>query len=569
MNQIHAAELQYLSLYVYYNNFCYSTFYRLGKRSIASLGRDDAIEKMSKEPLYNLYQYALGDFTDEKFGYADYIVLQFFDESIFNQGHKTLAAEAAVALVIWGFIVHELYETIDRCSNDGFSKDEDGIHSIDEAVAYWIGEGQETGSKTSGYLLYRLAEEGGELFGQKTGGSQSQTNKNVLQLFREAALNLSFDGACGGNQRIITSLSFIINKLLAQMMVPLIQHLIYNLKRNDRSRVKIYSRAVVPLLAPCASNTYDYLKKKLIVTNYEITEVDTIIAYLQKSYSCLGLKCRDVGTLQGLETPRCADRQEFSALAGYKTTTDVREYSDIYLDIRYIDIMMKQDMKEAPLNIYMFGKHSIVTERNERSYLPLRKLAITTDLGIVPSYATFQNYYEKAGLSSADDLIRNELNSPDTKGSPDQKRTLVVSAMKYEILHFAALQKLYDAAQGCKSPDQNRFARARHEWDTAAALIIGQTNDPINENKGDLLYELAASQCAEFNACDSKTGDALINQRIEASFYAGSYLLKSRSCESVKMYADDIQELLMVRYFVLNCNCIYVLNFLKFNFIFF
>jgi hypothetical protein len=327
----------------------------------------------------------------------------------------------------------------------------------------------------------------------------------------------------------------------------LIQHLIYNLKKNDRGRVKIYGHAVVPLLAPCRPRTFEYLKRKLIDTSYEVGEIDTIIGELQSSYYCLGLKCRDVGNLQELTAPLCVDRKEFSPLARYKPTTDVREYSDIHFDIRFIDIMMQQGVKEAAMNVYKFGKHSIVTERNERRYLPLRELAVTKGLKIVPSFNKFQNYYNREKLDAVDDLVRLNLNSHVTQGSLDQERTLVVSAMKYEIMHFAALQKLYDAADGCNSLDDNRYFRAKREWDTAAAMVIGQTQHDVDyENYGDLLYELSAMQCKTFNACDPKTGEAKINQRIEESFYAGSYLLKRKSCKSVKMYADAIEKLLMV-----------------------
>lgn len=165
------------------------------------------------------------------------------------------------------------------------------------------------------------------MFGQKSNDSQSRANRNVLKLFKEASLHLAFDEACGESHMIISTLGSVMDKILAQMTVPLIQHLIYNLKKNDRGRVRIYAHSVVPLLASCTPKNFEFLKEKLIVKSYEVAEVDKIITYLQSSYSCLGLKCNDVGTLEELPMPQCVDRKELYPLGGFIPTTDIREVS--------------------------------------------------------------------------------------------------------------------------------------------------------------------------------------------------------------------------------------------------
>lgn len=300
---------------------------RVGYRNIASFSNNTAA-LMGEEPVYNLYRYTLNDaMGDKASSYGHTIVHQYFDSGIFGSHHQTLAAEAAVALNIWGFIVHELFETLNRCVNQGFAEDEDGVHSIDEAVAYWIGSDQQTGSRTAGYLLYRLTEEAGEMFNLPKESGQTRTNRNILKLFKEAALHLTFNDACIEGDTVATTLGTTIEKLVSQMLIPLIQHLIYNLKKNDRKRVNIYAIAVVPLLAPCAADTFEYLKKKLITDSYDVSEVDAIISSIQSTYSCLGLTCRDIGTLIEMSNPVCSDRAELRPLAGYAPSTDVREVS--------------------------------------------------------------------------------------------------------------------------------------------------------------------------------------------------------------------------------------------------
>lgn len=227
------------------------------------------------------------------------------------------------------------------------------------------------------------------------------------------------------------------------------------------------------------------------------------------------------------------------------------QYSDLDVDIRYIDIMMRQGALNAALNIYKFGKHSIITSRGDRQVIALRSLAVTTGRSIVPSFSLFESYYAQKGLDFADDLIRLELGAPVSGSSPDQRRSLVVNALKYEVMFFAALQKLYDAAHGCSSEDQIRYSQAQQEWDVGAAMIIGSTQSAGSADNGDLMYNLAISLCSKFNTCDQSesilTKEAKINQKIEESLYAGGYLLKSKSCAGVADFAKKIENLLKVR----------------------
>ena len=234
------------------------------------------------------------------------------------------------------------------------------------------------------------------------------------------------------------------------------------------------------------------------------------------------------------------------------------------IDIRFIDIMMAQGADDAAMDIYKFGKHSLVTKSGERRSLSLRELAITTKRMIVPSFELFQNYYSKTGLDYADDLIRKELLSPVSEGSIEQKQTLVVGALKYEVLYFAALQQLFDAADGCKSEDQSRFKRAMEQWDIGAAMIIGSTQNQGADANGDLLYKLGASLCKKFNTCDPRTGEAKINEEIESALFAGKYLLQVKSCDSLVNYASNIEKALQVSlpfpYFILPVHwlCCYI-----------
>ena len=288
---------------------------------------------MIGEPTFNLYRYTLQDgggkfLGDDVSAYAHNIVMSFFeDSSIFSSKNSDgLAAEAAVALNLWAYVVHELHQTVNKCKNEKLT-DDDGIHSIDEAAAYWIGYSQQAGDSANGYLLYRLTEESGDMFGQDIDG-QTRANRNILRLFKQAAIQLSFPNACSVNNDTYKNLRFVVNKIISQMTIPLIQQLIASLRRNDRPRVKIYSHAVVPLTAGCGEEHFSYLKENLILSSYNVVNIEEIIKTLQNVYSCLGIQCKDIGKYQDVAGDlECIDRPEMSPLAGYVPTHDVREVS--------------------------------------------------------------------------------------------------------------------------------------------------------------------------------------------------------------------------------------------------
>ena len=113
---------------------------------------------------------------------------------------NTLAIESEVVLNLWGMVVHQLYQTVQSCEMNRFSLQSEGIHSIDEAVAYWIGSTQVKGDAGEGKLLYCLAEEGAEWFNTKSHDNQSKANWSILRLFKDIAIKLIYQGACYSEQ---------------------------------------------------------------------------------------------------------------------------------------------------------------------------------------------------------------------------------------------------------------------------------------------------------------------------------------------------------------------------------
>mmetsp|Transcript_19785 Transcript_19785/g.29123 ORF Transcript_19785/g.29123 Transcript_19785/m.29123 type:complete len:2165 (-) Transcript_19785:27-6521(-) len=516
---------------------------KIGVQSVRNLSLASS-SVMDKEPVFNLFRHTFKDVFPFSFSvdtHADAFVDKYFEENFLedlDKRHHTIAAEAAVALNIWAHVVHKLYETLDSCLNNDFSMDNEGVHMIDEAVAYYIGSKQETGSHLQGYLLYGLAEKSSEMFDVGLMNGQSLVNRKILRYLKEAALNLTFNNGCS-QPGVVANLGVIIQKTVSQMTIPLIQHLIYFLKTNDRERARLYSHAVIPLLSPCTAETYHYLKKELITDlPYDSRDINDIIRALQSTYRCIGITCDEVGSPRDVDAPICERQSELASLAGYTPTTDVREFSDLDSDIRYIQILLGEGATSAAKYIYQFGRHSTASENVLRELLTLKDLATSADRKFAPTYFIIDNYFPSG--NEADNQVSKYMGglySPNT--SKKQVQMIVTGTLKYEILYLAALEKMQLAIIGCKSTDQNRYIRGKEQWDAAAAMIIGPTDN--SRSKGDLLYDLADKHCAKFGTCDMKTGEAISNEELESLFYAGSYLMKTQGCTSLEAKALQVE----------------------------
>lgn len=294
-----------------------------GKWSVASFSLL-APQIMANESTFNFYKYALTDDSGEYLGvdvgsYGDTVVRSFFNNSVFDlkASYRSLPVEAAIALNLWLYVAHMLHSSVAEC-RDGVAS----VSYIDAAAAYWIGSLPLAGNSTQGYLLYSLTEDASTLFMQRSTGGPSVTNTKLLRLFKQASILLTSPRACQDGTTTMSHLRSVIIQSISQMSIPLIQHLIANLKNGDRQRVKIYAHAVVPLLVGCRSSAFTYLKSKLLDYSYSDADVEEIINRLESIYDCLDLTCVDIGSYQGIKT--CVDIAADTPLAGFSPTTDIR-----------------------------------------------------------------------------------------------------------------------------------------------------------------------------------------------------------------------------------------------------
>jgi hypothetical protein len=520
---------------------------KIGLRSFASFSTE-ATRDMVAEPYFNIFSYALQDATGKYEGkdvrvYADTIINELFlstDENV-----RKLAPEGILVLNLWMGLVHELEETLTNCKNKVIA-DTDGIHSIDEAVAYWIGDGQISGDGQQGHLLYALSERIGEEFGLDE-NSQTRTNTNILRLFNQARLELSFPSACSENPTTYPRLRQIVNRIIAQMIIPLVQSLIHNLRQNDRVRVKLYAQAFSPLVAACNPTLYAFLRDKLINLTYNAVEVEMVIEKIRSSFDCLGIECDDVGKHTSETENVCVDAPKLNSLAGYRPSNDVRSYALIDLDILECSILLSQNASNACQDIYLYGKHAVVNGVNGAETLSLSQLATTSDRTVVPQYEKFEQYFGSDSKYAETMIIRamSAINFPGA--SVSQLRAIAVNSMQYLVLYMAILQEMYAALADCNSNDALKTIDASEAWDRAAALLIGSVEGTADGGTvdGQSFYALAKARCSQFGTCGN-SGNSEVNERIISLLYTGRGEVQARSCSALLRAIDEIERLLLV-----------------------
>jgi len=506
-------------------------------RSLKSLSTESSND-MLDEPEFNMYMYTLGNKV-----YADQLVEETLENS--SIANSDIATEAVMVLNVWMEIVHLMHETLQACKNKQL-RDDSGVHSMDAAVAYWIGDGQIAGDSENGHLLYALSENFGEAFNIDNGG-QSRTNTNILRLFNKAKNEVSLPNACSESQTTYARLRDIVNQLIPQMAIPLIQGLIKSLRANDRERVKIYAHAFVPLVAGCNPSLFVSLKEKLLAnTGFNVVDVELIIGLIRQSYDCLGLKCDDIGVHEteiNNEVPECNDPEINAHLAGYRPANDVREYSRLDLDIREMDVLLQMKAYSAAKELYSYGKHA---RGSDGVSLSIGDFATTKHRSIVPEFDAFVRYYNKD--TYADEIIRAALDPVQGSWTDEQRRMVVVKSSQILVMYFAALQNAYEAVSDCISAQKLEFSRPSDSWDKAAAILIGslEGTQKNGTSEGYMFYDLAQQYCQEFGTCLDDITNVDFNEELVSLLYTGRGATLSNSCRALEKAADEISILLLI-----------------------
>lgn len=210
-------------------------------------------------------------------------------------------SKASAYMNIWMYVIREMEDALDDCE---FQEDIDsGVHSWDEAVAFYTGslEGQE--GLGDGVLIYDLADKRCQDF--KTCGLDSNSEDGTsyvnLQIFDEFKVGLGKlrKGDCSGTRS---------NKerIVQLMTIPLVQGTLRyahfqgtgeDTTQKAEAEGAIFAATILPIIHACdgdgnknAAIIYENMK-----TGHKPTDFRKVKKALERSYRCLRITCAEVG----------------------------------------------------------------------------------------------------------------------------------------------------------------------------------------------------------------------------------------------------------------------------------
>jgi Low iron-inducible periplasmic protein len=214
--------------------------------------------------------------------------------------HEAAVNKALVTMHLMAYTIRELEESVQQCKNkcalEGCT--ELGIHAVDSAAAFYFGS-LDNGNEGSGRLMQSVADLECKEF--KTCGStgdslkgRSKATYEVLQELQIMQHNIT--------QRACTDARSRKDQIVRWMKVPLIQgtiryaYLRYQNKATsvDIATGAIYAASIVPLVSGCSFTDAAIINNNM-ETTARATDFAAVKSAFERQYTCLGVKCSDIG----------------------------------------------------------------------------------------------------------------------------------------------------------------------------------------------------------------------------------------------------------------------------------
>jgi hypothetical protein len=493
-----------------------------------------------------------------------------------NESKCKKASTAAVWHVLFMQANYELWGGMVDCSISGdpnFNNEAAGIgdHNAkaDEFIAYWVGSLNDSLSSKDGYSPFSATNEVGEYFNTLQFGGLAYANKNILMGYESLSALLSDDRSCDEDtvQSTLDSMWIINNQITPYMMVPLIQNLIRAMIQEDQAMIDVYAHMVVPQMSQCRHSQHKYLKEHLIDLEYDHRKLHSLIKVLQDSYGCFGLTCEDIGrpkehTNDSLLWCSSADYEKPN-LAGYPATTDVREESQMDLDVHQMNILMSFDNDhywDMAKRIYLSGKNSkaakFYDDTDDDSFLSielntLHSLARSNKRQGTLFYDEMLNY-NLDNPYYADMLIVDIFNKDSMYDSETKvvRKAIISDTIITQIMYPHILAEMQDAVGHCVNGNKFDYQKVTLAWDHVAAYIIGSLEGSKRGGSGDFsdgnfLLSLANKRGIEFNRLN-EDGYAVVNNALENLLLSGKGQIVHLNCHNLERTSQMIAHILLI-----------------------
>ncbi|KAL3920388.1 MAG: hypothetical protein SGILL_003291, partial [Bacillariaceae sp.] len=255
------------------------------------------------------------------FSYANDLILAAFQQSTTNfvagnadfsqmsdEGRAEVIQRLTLNLVVWMYAVGKMETGIQKCLAQ--DPTDNGVANWDSAIAFYVG--METNSTG---LLFGLSDELCPSFETCDEAGRSAVNREVLAEFAAGQGKLA-KGQC-------EDVVGVKNRIVSLMTIPLVQGTLYYsywLRGTQDERILGaaygFTAAILPLLNDCDSDGVGIISiSTSIPPPIDAGGVDLfplVKGFIEAQYECLGIKCQDVGTLDGAEL--CSERENDDVL---------------------------------------------------------------------------------------------------------------------------------------------------------------------------------------------------------------------------------------------------------------
>mmetsp|Transcript_17236 Transcript_17236/g.42003 ORF Transcript_17236/g.42003 Transcript_17236/m.42003 type:complete len:2247 (-) Transcript_17236:55-6795(-) len=486
--------------------------------SLKSLGTFTTADFFS-DPLHVLflhYETVVKPPESEEVTFGNPVVQMMFDMN----SSPPVIAESILVSVVWMRVAHSLHMALETCKAD--AADSISVaYNLDVAAAYWIGEAATKNDDDQiGNLWYTLTDELATHY-----NSINNPNDSILHLL-DSTKALVLTNGCETK-----SLMSAINKVIAEMKIPLVQGLIHGLKTNDQDRVRLYSAIVIPLISGCNAADVYFFEQTLAQGSDDDYDADEIIDRIYHMLSCIDLDCSKIGTHiddVSANDSRCSDMLNPSNLGD-----DFLKHSRLDLDLREIDIMLQMGSKQAAEDIFFLGKHSNIS---------LSSIAHNSEEPTAPSFVLYSDYFKS--LTYAHDLVLDGFAFMGNGLSQAEARVSILRFSQTMVLGHTAVNTIFEAVHKCDGSDSELV---EEPWNSAAALLIGSIDRSreVDSSKWYTIYDLAQNLCSEFGTC-SDDGTALVNTELMSALNDGRVAAQRNNCAGLKAAAEEIQVLILV-----------------------
>jgi hypothetical protein len=211
---------------------------------------------------------------------------------------KKGAAYMSVAM----YVIRELEDAIDDCNKGCATADcnDDSVHALDEAVAFYTGSLQEEGN---GQLMYALADKRCSNF--NTCGRDGDSSEGQSMVNFEIFADFDRMKSALGEKECDSARTFK-ESIVRQMFVPLIQGTLRYAyftgvqpegTQKSEAEGAAFAAAVLPMVHACDADDAQTIYDSMKTGQANTADFKAVKKAFEKNYACLGITCQDVGGL--------------------------------------------------------------------------------------------------------------------------------------------------------------------------------------------------------------------------------------------------------------------------------